>query len=205
MAERLILVRHGETVHNVNGIAQGWSDSELSDRGRTQIQSLASRIAPLQPTALYCSTLPRALATAEIISRELSLEIRQLDDLREMNCGRWEGMSFLDVRRDEAEFYRRWAADPTLACPDGESFHDVLQRLLAAFERIEKEGSARPVIVSHGTAIRIAATALLGLSLSAARHFAQDNAAVNVFDRRADRYIMVHWNDTSHYRGNGAG
>lgn len=56
----------------------------------------------------------------------------------------------------------------------------------------------RPVVVSHGTAIRIAATGLLGIPLLTARSFAQDNAAINNFIWRGDRFVLKLWNDTTH-------
>lgn len=199
MIERLILVRHGETTHNSQGITQGWSDSGLSDRGAEQVEGVARRLVGFGPTAVFCSTLPRAVATAEAIASRLGLEVRQLADLREMNCGRWEGVPFMTVRQNEADFYKRWAADPRLACPDGESYFDVMQRMQRAFAEIEAAKEAIPVVVSHGTAIRIAATNLLQLPLESARSFAQDNAAINVFERRANRYVLQRWNDTSHW------
>ncbi len=199
MIERLILVRHGETTHNSQGITQGWSDSGLSERGTEQVEGVARRLVAFRPTAVFCSTLPRAVSTAETIASQLALAVRQLPDLREMNCGRWEGMPFMNVRRDEPDFYRRWSEDPMLACPDGESYFDVMQRMERAFAEIEESGEAVPVVVSHGTAIRIAATTLLSLPLESARGFAQDNAAINVFDRRANRYVLQRWNDTTHW------
>lgn len=199
MIERLILVRHGETTHNSQGITQGWSDSSLSERGLAQVGAIARRLVSLDPTAVFSSTLPRAVSTAEAIAGELGLEVRRIADLREMNCGRWEGLPFLDVRRNEPEFYKRWASDPMLACPEGESYFDVQQRMKKAFQEIEQSGEARPIVVSHGTAIRIAAATLLDLPLEAARGFAQDNAAINVFERRANRYVMHRWNDTAHW------
>jgi broad specificity phosphatase PhoE len=56
------------------------------------------------------------------------------------------------------------------------------------------------VVVSHGTAIRIGATALLNAPVDTARNLAQDNAAVNVFVWRSDRFVMRAWNDTAHWR-----
>ncbi len=45
MIEHLFIVRHGQTVQNVAGIAQGWNDSELSEAGREQVLRLADRLA----------------------------------------------------------------------------------------------------------------------------------------------------------------
>lgn len=195
MSRELILVRHGQTVHNVAGIAQGWNDSELSDAGRAQVERLAERIAAMHPTALYSSPLGRALSTAEAIARATGLPIVTLDDLREMSYGGWEGKSFLDVRREDEAIYQRWIADPECACPGGESHGDVRRRMERAFAAID---ALKAVIVTHGTAIRVAATALLDLPAMASRHLAQDNAALNRFVWRLDRWVLKSWNDSTH-------
>jgi broad specificity phosphatase PhoE len=197
VSRQLILVRHGQTVDNVAGIAQGWNDSALSETGHDQVQRLAERLAASNPTALYSSPLGRALATAEAISAATGLPIHQLDDLREMSYGGWEGRSFLDVRRDDEATYQRWIHDEEATCPDGESHADVRRRLERAFRQINSE---RPVVVTHGTAIRIAVTALLDVPVMTARQFAQDNAALNVFVWRSDRWVLKIWNDASHCR-----
>lgn len=203
MIKRLVLVRHGETVDNARGVAQGWSDSELSERGCKQVALLARRIAAMSPTALYSSTLARAVTTADVIAAAAGLEPVALDALKEMNCGEWEGVSFDHVRATSPAFFRQWSDDPHTACPGGESFHDVQMRLRNAFAEMRARAGnngdgACVVAVSHGTAIRIAATELLGLPLTAARNFAQDNTALNVFDWRGDRYVLKVWNDSTH-------
>lgn len=208
--DQLILVRHGETLHNVAGIAQGWGDSALSPRGEQQVQRLAARLRTAGINALYSSPLQRALTTAQAIADATGLTIRTIDELREMNYGSWEGRSFLDVRRDDSEIYERWIADPEAPCPEGESHADVHRRLQRAFRLIEDDGRGwpsggrmRPAIVTHGTSIRVSATVLLGLPVLASRHFAQDNAALNLFVTRGDRasgryYVLKSWNDATH-------
>lgn len=195
MSRQLILVRHGQTEHNVAGIAQGWGDSALSPSGREQVLRLASRLEAMQPTALYSSPLGRAKATAQAIADRIGLPVVELEGLREMNYGTWEGRSFLDVRREDEDIYQRWINDGDARCPTGESHNDVRRRLEAAFETVEGE---RPVLVTHGTAIRIAATALLNVPVMTARHFAQDNAAINMFVWRVDRWVLKVWNDVTH-------
>jgi broad specificity phosphatase PhoE len=214
--EQLLLVRHGETDHNVAGIAQGWNDSPLSTRGRDQVQRLAGRIAGHEPDAIFCSPLGRAVSTAEAIAKVTGLEITLVDDLREMSYGSWENRSFLDVRRDDADNFSRWISDPDFASPGGESHTEVRNRVdrgirhhLGFLPRDGQELSwqlpddmtsqpKRPIVVSHGTAIRIVATAILELPVSASRHLAQDNASLNHFLWRADRWVLKVWNDTTH-------
>jgi probable phosphoglycerate mutase len=198
MLDRLILVRHGETVHNVAGIAQGWNDSALSEKGIAQVRSLAKRLRDCGATALYSSPLGRALSTARYIAEEVGLAVKTLDDLREMSYGTWEGRSFLDVRRDDEPAYQRWIADADAACPGGESHNDVLRRMQRAFETIDRDASGTAIVVTHGTAIRIGATALLAAPAGTARHLAQDNASLNLFVRRGERLVLKVWNDTTH-------
>jgi broad specificity phosphatase PhoE len=199
--ENLILVRHGETVLNAAGIAQGWNDSALSDLGQRQVRALAERIKPLGITAIFSSPLGRAMSTAQVIAEATGLPITTLDDLREMGYGEWEGMRFIEVRQQYAEHYAKWVDDPDYACPGGESHRDLLNRMERAFAHIEKTSNderQRVVVVTHGTAIRVGATSLLGAPLSTARHLAQDNASLNLFLRRGGRLVLKVWNDTTH-------
>ena len=194
MSRELILVRHGETEHNVARITQGWSDSDLSERGREQVLRLAERLKAMKPTALYSSPLGRAMSTARAIADATGLEIVPLDDLREMNYGRWEGRAFLDIRKEDEEIYKRWIADEHCPCPEGESHNDVRARLERVFASVNSE---RPVLVAHGTAIRIGMTALLNIPVMSALRFAQDNAAMNVFVQRWDgQWILKVWNQS---------
>jgi broad specificity phosphatase PhoE len=196
MSHEVFLIRHGETVHNANGIAQGWSDSALSERGQAQVRALAERVALLRPDALFCSPLERAMSTARPIAMATGLPIVQLDDLREMNFGQWEGQSFRDIRANDAEAARRWMDDPDEACPGGESHNDVRARMARAFAATAD--AAKPVIVTHGTALRLGATVLLDAPIEVARHLAQDNASISIFVRRGERMVLKLWNDTSH-------
>ena len=199
--EQLILVRHGETEENLAGIAQGWHPGTLSALGQQQVLRLAERIARLEPNALFSSPLGRAVATAQAIADKTGLEIQTLDTLREVSLGAWEGRGYLDIRRDDAENYARWRDDPESACPGGESHGDVRRRMEKAFEAVASSADGqklRAVLVSHGTAIRLGATVLLGAPIVLARSLAQDNAAINIFDRRSERYVLRLWNDVTH-------
>jgi broad specificity phosphatase PhoE len=195
MPELLFLIRHGETVLNAAGIAQGWNDSALSDLGGKQVRALAQRLKPLGVTTIYSSPLGRALATAQAIADATGLPVTQLDDLREMGYGKWEGMRFHEVREQYADDFAKWVEDPDHPCPEGESHRDVLRRMERAFAQLEGQ---RVVVVTHGTAIRVGATALLGAPLATARHLAQDNASFNLFIRRGERFVLKVWNDTTH-------
>jgi len=204
MPRFLIFARHGETLDNARGVTQGWGDSALSGTGQIQAKALGCRLAAAELHAIYASPLLRAVTTAQAVAGRSGHEVKQLDDLREMNCGRWEGVPFLQIRDHEEEIYRAWVNDPAYPCPEGESLVDVHVRIERAIETMLDENpdpESTVLVVSHGTAIRIAAAALLDLPIAAARGFMQDNTAINVFERRGKRFLLRTWNDTSHLNG----
>ena len=198
MTSQLILIRHGETMNNINGVTQGWNDSALSPAGEKQIRQVAERLARYQPTALFSSPLARAVSTARAISDVAGLEIQLLDDLREMNYGEWQGQSFLAIRELQADVFRKFVDDPAYPCPGGESHVDVRERMNKAFQQMMNGEPSTIIAVSHGTAIRVGATALLSIDVGASRQLAIDNASISIFLRRKDRFVLKVWNDTTH-------
>ena len=101
---RIVLIRHGEAQSHVDGIVGGATGcTGLSDLGRRQVGALRDRLArtgELGPVAaLYASTLPRAIETAEIIApavgdRPIALE----QDLREFDPGEADGMTWQEYQ-----------------------------------------------------------------------------------------------------------
>lgn len=67
---QLIVIRHGQTDHNVGRILQGKRlDEPLNDVGRREAQALVSALANETIAALYSSPLRRAQETAEAVAQ----------------------------------------------------------------------------------------------------------------------------------------
>ena len=96
---RLLLVRHGITEANSSRRFAGYSDVELSAEGYRQVERLRDRLLDKKIDAVYSSDLKRAMATAEIISSEHNLDIVTCPELREMNYGDAEGLTFDEISR----------------------------------------------------------------------------------------------------------
>lgn len=86
----IYLTRHGETQYNVEGLAQGWSDSPLTTDGLTQANSLKSGLKDVEFANVYSSPSGRAIQTATILSEGRHLEIIEDERLKEMNFGSLE-------------------------------------------------------------------------------------------------------------------
>lgn len=88
---KLILVRHGQSEHNIRGIMQGHIASKLTKQGRKQAQNVADLLKSETIDEIYASDLGRVIETANIINRYHKKEIRFVPILRERAMGKFEG------------------------------------------------------------------------------------------------------------------
>ncbi|MBI5419725.1 MAG: histidine phosphatase family protein [Deltaproteobacteria bacterium] len=158
------LLRHAETAAQHAGCLIGSADLPLAPEGRRKASLLAPRIAGERPARLYCSPLRRARETAEALGEALGMTPEIDPELREIDFGRWEGMTFDSVRESDPEAVDRWARfEPGFTFPGGESIGDFLARVRRAAERMAGCGAAAVLAVTHGGVIRATICHFLGL------------------------------------------
>ncbi|MEU5690978.1 histidine phosphatase family protein [Actinosynnema sp. NPDC020468] len=160
---KLVLVRHGETASNVGMVLDSRPPGPpLTEAGVAQAAALAESL-PGPVTAVYASVAVRARQTAAPLAAAHGLEVRVVDGVHEIDCGDLEG------RDDRASFevfvsvVRQWAEGSLdVPIPGGESGRQVLDRFLAAVDKVVADHAADDtvVLVSHGGALRMAALAL---------------------------------------------
>jgi broad specificity phosphatase PhoE len=162
MCQDFVLIRHGQSTWNAAGRWQGQGDPPLSELGRSQARSLARELAAEVPTRLLASDLVRARETAEILGRELGLEVELESGFRELDVGEWSGLTAPEVhRRWPDEVARFLDGDLDLRAGGGESWRELRVRALGAFERWAGRSSGSVAVVTHGGLLR----SLLGLEL----------------------------------------
>lgn len=94
----LLLVRHGQSLGNIEARIQG-SDDPLTDVGRRQARAVAARLAQRNDmTHLYASPLDRAMETASIIGAAVGLTPVPIPGLAEIDAGRAAGLLWSDWR-----------------------------------------------------------------------------------------------------------
>ena len=165
MAKRLLLARHCETGPDYYGRFVGSSDIGLGPAAPEQAERLAAIIAAYQPAITFCSPLRRAQLTAEIVSNDTPLgEILTDPDLREVDFGRWEGLTFAEIAKVDAELVKRWAIwSPEFAFPDGEVTADFLKRVRAAGDKLAAREEDTVLAIAHGGVVRALICHLLRL------------------------------------------
>ncbi|MCX5823535.1 MAG: histidine phosphatase family protein [Deltaproteobacteria bacterium] len=163
MVQRLILIRHGDLGDRYRGRYIGRTDAPLSAEGRRQAFALAGSLARLNGSHFLASPLRRTRETAEIaLGVDSGLEIDA--NLREIDFGRWEGMSFAEIAAADPAAVERWAAlDGDFTFPDGEGIRAFRERIGAAAEWIATIPAGTVVLFAHGGVIRFLICHFLGL------------------------------------------
>jgi broad specificity phosphatase PhoE len=143
MTVAIVYETHSISVDNERGIATGWLDGELSERGREAARALGERRRDDGVDVVFASDLGRAVETAEIAFRDSGIAIRLDPRLRECDYGELNGAP---VARIEAERGRR-IDEPY---PGGESYRQVVERVRAFLHEVALEyDGKRVLVVSH--------------------------------------------------------
>jgi len=159
----LILVRHGESVANAQGLLLGRTDAELTETGRAQ--AVAARALVYQAVAeVRSSPLRRALDTAELL--DLGPPIAVDEEWIEVDYGEFEGQPLGHI---PAEVWQRWQLDRDFRPEGGETLGEVDRRIAAACEELfatdgagARSADGDVVVVSHVSPIKAAVAWALG-------------------------------------------
>lgn len=199
----LWLIRHGETAWNANQRFQGWSDIPLNERGRDQARLLGERLQNVPPfDAVYVSDRLRALETAQIIvgdSASLMLEPR----LREINFGKFEGLTMAEIRDRYPQEAAAWQADNHGNPHDGETLDAVAQRVGAFLDELRAQSAPekRTLIVAHGGTLGILLSLAVGADPRRWWQFRLLNCMVNEVALTPRGSILRRFNDGEHFIG----
>ncbi len=196
---RLVLVRHGSTVHSAEKRFSGRNDLPLDEAGAKQAAALARRNFGVV-AAIVSSPLRRARQTADAIGAVLDLPVAAGEELAELDFGAWEGLTFAEVRERFPDELANWQGVPDLAPPGGESFAALARRVRRARDAIV---AAHPdttvVVVTHVSPIKTLVRTALDAPFAAIYRMHLDTASVSTLDYFADGASSLRlFNDTSH-------
>jgi broad specificity phosphatase PhoE len=179
MIQHLLLVRHGETVGNLEQIAHGQSESPLNDRGIKQARMTAKLLRDWEREyhRVYTSPLSRAHHTGHHIAEALEVPIDQHHDLKEGFLGVLEGVTYKEL--DEFGYAKHSIKDDDFQGHEGESPNQVGRRMHDAVVEIRsRHPEENIIIVSHGGAIAQLVAKLLGTRPAFGPQYLMHNSAV---------------------------
>jgi alpha-ribazole phosphatase len=159
--KRLLLLRHASHAASYQHRFLGSTDIGLSELGRVEATSIAPLIQEYKPERFFCSPLKRCTETIEQIS---SLHIEINPDLREINFGCWEGMTFDQIQQSDPAAVAQWANfDAGFSFPGGECISDFLTRVCKFADFFASCPEKTILAVTHAGVIRTLICHFLGL------------------------------------------
>lgn len=154
-ATRFILLRHGQTAMSAAKQYSGRANPELTELGKKQALAAAQALADTHIDAVVCSPLRRCQQTAAAVVKGRDLRVETVEDLIEVDFGRWEGKTFAEADAADPELHARWLKDTSVACPGGESLRAVHRRVSAARRELQQRYAGQTVlVVSHVNPIK---------------------------------------------------
>jgi len=158
----LYLVRHGETEHNLSGLAMGHIDSPLNERGHRQAGQTAEWLRRRPVTRILSSDLSRALDTAAPLAAALGLAVEPDPRLRELSFGIFEGRSVADCELTHPEIVARWrSGDYDFSPPEGESRRALMDRTRAVLDEMLAAPDEHIALFTHGGTLNALHTHLI--------------------------------------------
>lgn len=192
---RLYLWRHPQVRGGADGVVFGHTDVALSRPGAKQLKGIVSYMSDKKVDAVYCSDLQRSLLVAEAVGKGQEPRRKPMvrQDLRELNLGKWEGLSYQTLRDQfPEEMAARWNDLAGYRIPGGESLEDLAQRIIPVFQDIIGENQGREVcVIGHAGVNRVFLAKLLGMPMDRVFRLDQEYACLNLIDVFEDGIPLV--------------
>jgi phosphoserine phosphatase len=197
MPTKVILVRHGQTVWNLQGRPRGRAEVPLDEVGVRQAEAVAAYIADHgAPQAIYHSPLRRARETAMRIAAATEVPLVPHPGFTDVDFGAWEGRLPGDLDAHWGDTWRTWRDRPQdVVIPGGEALPDAQNRALAALRQVcLAHLNQALVVVSHEAIIRLLILGILGSGLDHFWQLEQGAGAINIIKYDGQDFVLVQMN-----------
>ena len=146
----LMLIRH-TTPLVAQGICYGRTDLDVAESFPEEAQRVLTQLT--RPELIISSPLRRCLKLAHAVGGKFEMDVQIDPRMQEMDFGRWEGMAWADINRDELD---RWAADFMEARPHGgENVCQLYMRVQAGLAEYKARGK-NTLIFTHAGVVKAA-------------------------------------------------
>ena len=197
----LLLIRHGRTDANANGILAGRTPGVVLDEvGISATKDLANRLEAVKITQVVSSPLERTLETAAILFGK-NFEVQTEDRLLECDYGDWQGAKLSELSVHELWPIVQQRPDEMIF-PNGESMNDMSGRACQAAREWDAKLTAEHgdkvvwAAVSHGDIIKAICADAMGLPLRKFQSLLIEPASVSVIHYSDSGSAVSKLNDT---------
>ena len=178
----LYLTRHGEVVNH--GVYNGQTDVDITELGVRQMERLRGLLQGKPLRAVYTSDLLRTRKGAEIIGAPHGLKPESFAEFREVDFGRWQGLTYQQVMEQYPTDIPQWMNNlETFRLPEGESLGDVRERAMPKLrELLELHRGQEFLLVCHGALNRLVIAEALKLSYAYLLRIEQEYGCLNIIE-----------------------
>lgn len=203
MKTTFYLIRHGQSIGNLENRTLGHTDLDLSELGYLQAAATFEFMKDYHIDAIYSSPLQRAKNTVLPHAELRGLEVECIDDLREIYLGLWEGMNIHDiVHRWPYTFTELWRANFALSTPPkGEYVQDAAERVINVLKRLgEKHPGQTLLIGGHAGIFRAAVARIIGMEPErVGKEFPfPTNASITTLSYEDGKLSLVRYSEDAH-------
>jgi len=202
----IILIRHGIVLEDWIDRFAGSTDIALSEKGRLQADRLAQRLSRAfdgyGPLRCLSSPMMRTRDTAGPLIGESGLDLEIDENLREIDFGLWEGLTFEEILSKQPDVLGQWLeGDTGFRFPQGEYIKAFQKRIRLAGEAIAGVQARNVLVFTHGGVIRFLLCHYLGLDLKNSFSFDVKHASITTIRLFGERCVLTGLNDTHHLEG----
>ena len=157
---KLVLVRHGQSVWNLQNRFTGWVDVPLTEKGKEEAYKAGELLKDIRFDVAYTSALTRAQETLRIILETIGLLIPVIKDtaLNERHYGALQGLNKDRARQKwGADIVHLWRRSYDIPPPEGEALKDTANRTIPFLERAimgDIYDGRNVLVVAHGNSLR---------------------------------------------------
>mgnify|MGYP006267260007 FL=1 len=209
-ATRILAIRHGETLWNVDTRIQGHLNIDLNETGRWQAERVGIALAEEPIQAIYSSDLRRAFETAQAIASAPARLAAQTPtpaqviphlQLRERHFGHLQGKTWAEIELEWPQECKLWRSrDPHWAPQGGESLTALRERIRMCVDQLASQHlDEQIVLVAHGGVMDALYRLATNQSVEAPRTWHLGNAAINRLLWTPQGLNLVGWGDVSHF------
>lgn len=205
MKTKIYLVRHTQTVGNIEKRLSGRTDFELTLDGKKYVEKLTNRLKNIKFDKAYSSISGRAVKTIEPICKLQGLEIEKTDKLCEMDFGIYDGLKWEEVNKINPKIKQTQDEINEIAgIPDQESTEEVANRMFSFIRTVSIQNTGKVILMSsHGVAIEAFIRKVNHEKFSENKEAnSQKNTAINIieYDIEKDNFEVTLLNDFSHLK-----
>ena len=184
---RIVLIRPGRTDYDEQSRLLGTLEMPLNDEGVHQVDEIVQHLQHegIQLEAIYTSPADPAVSTARAIAEtQNGVKVKELEELRNVDQGLWQGLPEAEVRKRYPQFFRNGRDKPQTICPpEGETLGDACERIEKVLNKGIRKWHVLAIVVPDPIASVIRCTLQdRGLAVASCLSGEHDRKSVECFE-----------------------